>query len=159
MLRLIFSSVETSSDLRSAVSEYESIWNAEGGRISEALEKVTGNVLNEINAIIHRGPSSSGVDGEPLFLRFDYPRDTKLATLIHELSHRYIDRLAPEGWDSHQVLNLFLYDVWSDLYSKEFADNEVEVEKKRGERYQKSWDWALKMTRDEREEKLREVLK
>jgi hypothetical protein len=40
-------------------------------------------------------------------------------------------RRRPPGLDEHRVLFLFLYDVWEKLDGKGFADEQVEVEKRR----------------------------
>jgi hypothetical protein len=54
---------------------------------------------------------------------------------------------------------LYLYDVWSKLYGKEFADRMVEVEKKRKGiyDYESAWNWALSMTAQERAARLRQI--
>lgn len=46
--------------------------------------------------------------------------------------------------------NLALYDIWLELKGKDFADEEVKVESSRTEMYQQAWNWALKMTGEER---------
>jgi hypothetical protein len=80
-------------------------------------------------------------------MRASYPPETKEATFIHELGHRHLAQLkwrSPE-LDEHRVLFLVLYDVWESLYGQGFADEQVEVEKRRQGvyDYKTAWEWAL----------------
>jgi hypothetical protein len=54
--------------------------------------------------------------------------------------------------DEHRVLFLILYDVWERLYGKGFADEQVEVEKRRRGVYDyaAAWEWALAQSQEER---------
>ena len=87
----------------------------------------------------------------------------KKATLVHELGHRLNVQLhkRPGDIDEHRILFLYLYEVWTALYGKDFANRMVEVEKKRKGLYdyESAWNWALALTRDERAAKLREIVK
>jgi len=95
-------------------------------------------------------------------MRASYPAGTKKATLIHELGHRHIMQLRwrPSELDEHQVLFLFLYDVWERLYGKEFAAEQVEVEKKRKGvyDYEAAWAWALAQSKEERVQRFKEIV-
>ena len=77
-----------------------------------------------------------------------------------ETGHRHISQLEkrPEGIDEHSVLFLILYDIWVDLYGNKFADEQVEVEKKRRGPYPAAWTYALSMTREERKKKFAEFV-
>ncbi len=59
--------------------------------------------------------------------------------------------------DDHRVLYLFLYDVWTRLYGRAFADRMVAIERRIPGRYSydAAWTWALSMTREERRARLR----
>jgi hypothetical protein len=59
--------------------------------------------------------------------------------------------------DDHRLLYLFLYDVWTDLYGRDFADRMVSIERRipGGYDYDAAWTWALAMTRAERQARLR----
>ena len=96
-------------------------------------------------------------------LRASYPEDVKKATLLHELGHRLISQLTnrPKEIDEHRVLFLYLYEVWTNLYGSRFADDMVEVEKKRRGRYdyESAWMWALAMSKGERAIKFKEVVR
>jgi hypothetical protein len=47
-----------------------------------------------------------------------------------------------------------LYDVWSDLYGKDFTERMVSIERRIGRSYEEAWAWALTMTREERRARL-----
>ena len=142
-----------------AVEEYEAIWKEEGDRIVSALEMATGLRMETgpIRAIVCECVSYSGYRETPMQLRASYPAATKRGTLVHELSHRLISDVAPEGVDQHQVIFLFVYDVWVELWDKEFADAQVLVES--GRRglydYESAWRDALALGAAGRRERWR----
>jgi hypothetical protein len=145
-----------------AAKEYQDIWRAEGSRIIEAMESVSGmkTVEKEIKAIVYEGVSFSGFEERPMKLRASYPADVKKATLIHELGHRFVARVpGTQEIDAHRVLFLILYDIWVKLYGKEFADKSVEVERKRKGLYdyEAAWKWALSLSAEERASKFKEL--
>jgi hypothetical protein len=139
-----------------AAKEYQSLWEAEGSRIIAAMEHVSGLTFpeREIKAVVYEGISQAGSGGRPMRMRASYPAATKKATLIHELGHRHLAQLRrrPPGVDEHRVLFLVLYDVWEQLYGKGFADEQVEVEKRRRGVYDyaAAWVWALAQSPEER---------
>src|SRR5262245_42550855 len=73
-----------------ATKQYEAIWSAEGRKMIEAMEAVSGLKFlePEVQAIVFEGPSNSGYKEKPMMLRASYPEDVKKATLVHELGHR-----------------------------------------------------------------------
>ncbi|HEX8160430.1 MAG TPA: hypothetical protein VF538_00915 [Pyrinomonadaceae bacterium] len=143
-----------------ATKEYQDIWNSEGKRIIEAMERVSGIKFteNDIRAIVYEGVSWSGFGNDPMKLRASYPPGVKKATLIHELGHRLLARLPKtKEMDEHRVLFLALYDIWESLYGKDFADKMVEVERKRRGLYdyESAWKWALSLSKEERATKFK----
>jgi hypothetical protein len=132
-----------SSRFDSAAEEYREIWRTEGERISAALRQATGLQMETgpIRAIVFNGISSSGYPGWPMRMRADLAPDTKRATLVHELAHRLISPLTPRRFDDHPVIFLFVYDVWVDLWGREFADQQVQVESSRRGRYDYAGAW------------------
>jgi hypothetical protein len=148
-----------------ATRRYQDIWNAEGLKMIEAMQIVSGLRFQEkeISAIVFEGASSSGFGDTPMKLRASYPDEVKKATLIHELGHRLIIQLKdrPKDLDEHRVLFLYLYDVWTKLYGKSFADRMVEVEKKRKGiyDYETAWNWALSLSEKDRAARFREIVK
>lgn len=154
-----------STRLLSAAAEYQRLWEAEGERIVEEFAAATGLRFAEdaIDARVFEGVSQSN----PLRLRASYDQETKLGTLIHELAHRLVrggGRGAPgvdtpdRGQDSHELIDLFLFDVWTDLYGAGFFRRQVEIESQRRPMYREAWGVTLKLDREERSEKLQALL-
>ena len=151
-----------STEFASATDEYRAIWKADGDRISDALYEATGLVLDNgpIGAIVFEGVSSSGYHADPMHLRASYPPDTKRATLVHELGHRLVSDVAPGGADQHKIIFLFVYDVWTKLWGREFADAQVAVESERRGiyDYEAAWRDALALGADGRAKRWSELL-
>jgi hypothetical protein len=158
-----------------ATDEYRRIWAAEGGRIIAAMEEMTTLKFPErnIKAEIFEGPSNAGlrfnregvpVGGSgPMVFRASYPAEEKKGTLVHELGHRMNAQIKkrPQDVDEHRLLFLYLYDLYDNLYGKEFADREVAFGKtlKGLYDYETAWNWALAMSRDERFSRFGEIVK
>ena len=143
-----------------AAAEYDALWKAEGERMLDAMERITGITFTErdIKAVIFERASFSGYGDRPMHLRASYPADVKKATLIHELLHRMLGRVkTTDEIDEHRKLFLVLYDIWVRLYGKEFADQNVAVESKRKGLYdyESAWKWALAMSPEERAAKFK----
>jgi hypothetical protein len=148
----------------SSLREYRAIWAEDGGRIIRAMESVSGLrfmaphyadtsiVVNLVDAA-----ANSGYRERPMRMRFNYPTDTKKATLIHELGHRLQSHLFRRE-DEHFELFLWIYDVWVDLYGQQFADAQVAVEKRRGGVYPAAWDRALALDRAGRQARWRAII-
>jgi hypothetical protein len=143
-----------------ASGEYRQLWEADGARIVAVMERVTGLAFPAapIGAIVSEGRPMTAYDGRTIRLRASYSADYKKATLVHELGHRLALAFPRrDGLDDHRLLYLFLYDAWSDLYGRDFADRMVGIERRipGGYDYDSAWTWALAMTRDERQARLR----
>jgi hypothetical protein len=161
---MTFSPQEKTPVFNAAVDEYRAIWSAEGNRIIGGMEQISKLKFPEkgVKAQIYEGPSFSGRGGAPMRLRASYKSDEKKGTLVHELGHRMNAQLAirPQELDEHRLLFLYLYDLYVDLYGKEFADKEVAFGKtlKGLYDYEAAWNWAMAMTREERLAKFAEVV-
>jgi hypothetical protein len=159
-----------------ATRQYQAIWDADGKRIVQTMERISGLEFmeTEIQAIVFEGVSQSGSVDSPMKLRASYPAEVKKATLVHELGHRLSFPLrfylgTQKELDGHRILYLYLYDVWVSLYGQSFADQQVAVEKGRtvptvfrwlaGYDYRSAWDWALEMSATERSSKLEAVIR
>ena len=139
---------------------YRRLWRAEGERIVAALERMSGFAFPDrpLEIILRDGRPMTGFGCSAIRLRGTYTGPVAVGTLIHELGHclsAAIPRTAE--LDDHQLLYLFLYDVWTDLYGRDFADNMVRLERRipTGYDYDAAWTWALAMTREERQARLR----
>jgi len=148
-----------------AAAEYRRLWDVEGDQVVEQLAAATGLRFAEIaiDAIVFEGMSQS----HPLRLRASYDSETKLATLIHELAHRLVQGharpgAAHDGADqqrqSHELIDLFLFDVWADLYGEPFARRQVDIESQRRSVYRDAWQVTLELDRASRAAKLRSLL-
>ncbi|MBV8687796.1 MAG: hypothetical protein JOZ90_05725 [Alphaproteobacteria bacterium] len=140
--------------------EYRRLWRSEGARIAAALEAETGLAFppEPIDVIVEEVRPMTSYDGRTIWLRASYSPAYKKGTLVHELGHRLALTLENHGGlDDHRLLYLFLYDSWTDLYGRDFADHMVSIERRIGPNYDAAWTWALAMTREERRERLRRL--
>jgi hypothetical protein len=160
-LRLEF--VPESDAFTDAAAEYRSIWNADGARIVEVMERLTGLEFEAgpVAIVVYEGTSFSGYRDIPMRLRASYARSTKQATLVHELAHRLISELVPGTFEDHPIIFLFVYDAWVGLWGSEFANREVAVESaRRGPSdYAGTWRRVLALTVGERAEQFGQFLK
>jgi hypothetical protein len=149
--------VPVSPEFSAANAEYRRIWESDGARIVAALERSAGISFppGPIEAIVSEGRPMASYDGRTIRLRAGYSPAYKKAALVHELGHRLAFAL-PGGaeLDDHRLLYLFLYDAWTELYGRAFADRMASIERRIGPAYESAWDWALAMTREERQARL-----
>ncbi len=145
-----------------ATEDYRRIWRDDGPLIVAAMEAATGQPFprSEIEVLVRDGAPMISFDGRTIRLRASSRPAYMKATLVHELGHRLAMTLprSPE-LDDHRLLYLFLYDVWTDLYGQDFADRMVAIERRIGAHYDydAAWTWALAMTREERQARLRDL--
>ena len=152
----------SAESFRTATEEYRDIWSKEGSRIVSAMEKATGIRFEPgpIEVSIYEGTSYAGErGGRPMVLRASYAPETKRGTLVHELAHRLAADVPFKG-DHHELIFLFVYDVWVDLWGKPFADGQVRIEglRKGLVDYEGVWKRTLAMPADERARRLKEIL-
>jgi hypothetical protein len=157
--------IHQSDSFAAAAQEYTRLWASEGDRIVRVMEHVSGLAFvysafadTAITAIVFEGVSNSGYRESPMKLRASYPLDTKREAIIHELGHRLQAGLFRHDEEEHGPLFLWIYDVWVELYGREFADAQVEVEKLRRGPYPKAWDEALALTPAERATRWRAIV-
>lgn len=165
MLNINFIPLFDDKELIDAVKEYKKIWEKDGEKIIQTLEKVSGLSFSEkrIGAIVYEGVSYSGrTTSDPMKLRANYSDNMKKATLVHELGHRLLFNIKnqPKDLDEHQVFYLILYDVWTELYGEKFANEQVKIESARKGLYdyKSAWEWVLSMNKEERVEKFKKIL-
>jgi hypothetical protein len=148
---------------RAATDEYRAIWAKEGPRIVASMERITGLGFEPgpVPVTVYEGTSFSGQrGGPPMVLRASYPEPTKRGTLVHELGHRLVADVPFKG-EHHELIFLFVYDVWVDLWGKPFADEQVAVESQRRGLvdYEGIWKKTLAMSQTERASRLQQILK
>jgi len=134
---------------------YAEIWRADGPRIVAALEARSGMVFppDPIEVIVSEGRPMASYDGRLIRLRASYSPAYKKATLVHELGHRLALALPRRAeLDDHRLLYLFLHEVWSDVYGRDFADRMVAIERRipGGYDYDAAWSWALDQAPEQR---------
>jgi len=157
--------VPQSDSFAASARDYERMWAAEGPRIVAAMERVSGLTFissvyadTAITANVLERASNSGFRASPMQLRASYSADTKKATIIHELGHRLQSGLFRREEEEHGPLFLWIYDVWVELYGREFADAQVVIERARGGPYPKAWDEAMALTAEQRAARWRELI-
>jgi hypothetical protein len=139
---------------------YRELWRAEGERIVAALERESGVAFPDrpLEIILRDGRPMTGFGCSAIRLRGTYTGPVAAGTFVHELGHCLATGLQRTAEvDDHRALYLFLYDVWTDLYGRDFADEMVRLERQIPGPYDyaAAWDWALAMTREQRKARLR----
>jgi hypothetical protein len=141
---------------KSAAGAYRSIWEQDGARIVAALEARTCMRFpeQEVAALVGDEVSHSGGPEHPMGLRASYDLDVKRATLVHELAHRHLWQLTQrlDDVDGHRTLYLILEGVWADVWGEDFAAARVrgETSWRASYDYAAAWDWARRLTLDQR---------
>jgi hypothetical protein len=140
--------------------EYRQLWETDGPRIVAEMEALTGIAFpaQPVEVLVRDGPPMTAFDGRTIRLRARCSPGCKLGTFTHELGHRLALELPRTAEiDDHRLLYLFLYDAWTDLYGQDFADRMVRVERRipGAYDYDAAWSWALAMTREQRQARLR----
>jgi len=143
-----------------AANQYRALWDQEGDRIVEALERHAGLRFPDapIEVLVTDSATMASLDGRTIRIRAGYSRAFAKATFAHEMGHRLSQALPRTAeLDDHRVLYLFLYDVWVDLYGRDFANRMVAIERRfrTNYDYDAAWTWALSMRRAERQDRLR----
>ena len=172
---LTFTPESKTPAFEAAAAEYRAIWQAEGVRVIAEMERLTTLRFPQKNIKIQvfEGTSNAGVllnragvpvgSRDPMWLRASYSADNKKGTLVHELAHRMNLNLRtrPPGLDEHRLMFLYLYDLYVDLYGREFADGQVAFGRtlKGLYDYDAAWTGTLAMTREERASRFAAVLK
>jgi hypothetical protein len=155
---LTFRAIHQATD--PATDEYRQLWCAEGARVIATMERVTGYRYpgGAVDVLVSNNTPMTAFGGRSMALKASYPQYYKRATLVHELGHRLAFTMPRTAdLDEHRMLYLFLYDVWSDLYGAAYAEGMVDIERRIKGRYDyaAAWDWALSMTRGERQARLK----
>ena len=114
-------------DTMLATKAYENIWQTDGEKIVQALEKFSGLQFQqtEIHVIVHDGQSVSGMDGVPMRLNIhNTSLNEKRNALVHELAHRLLfgnGLYAPDDDADADEVRAFLFqgDVLREVFGAE----------------------------------------
>jgi hypothetical protein len=152
----------SADSFRAATEEYRAIWAKEGSRIVASMERISGLRFEKgpVDVSVYEGVSYSGAPGgPPMVLRASYPEPTKRGTLVHELAHRLANDVKVPV-DHHELIFLFVYDAWVDLWGQAFADDQVAIESKRTGivDYAAIWKKTLALPAPERADRLKEFI-
>ncbi|MFH1175648.1 MAG: hypothetical protein V1698_02915 [bacterium] len=164
MISIKFNPDSEKQEIVKSVKEYQEIWDKEGDKIVQAIEKVSGFSFAEaeIEAVVYEGAGHSN----PFQLNATYSKEVKKGKLMHELCHRLvsdnniivkINNSKDKTLEIHKLLYLILYDVWSEAGDEEFARAMVEIESRRSSVYENAWVWALNLSKEERAKKFRDA--
>ena len=133
------------------LAEYKHLWSTCGSDVIAALEHTSRLHFAEpeLLVLLVNDSSHSGSRNVPAMkLRYNYSKDVKLGTLMHELGHRLLFQLRANhpALTEHQKLYLFLLDAWVHIKGPAFHDVMVSVESQRSERYSSDIKWATRLT-------------
>ena len=145
-----------------SAEQYRQLWRAEGERIVAALERESGLTFPDrpLEIILRDGRPMTGFGCSLMRLRGNATGPHATGTFVHELGHCLAATLPRRAdIDDHRLLYLFLYDTWTALSGRDFADEMVAIERQipLAYDYSAAWDWALAMTRAQRQLLLRAV--
>lgn len=155
-------------DFEKAAKEYGKIWQGEGDRIVNVIEKISGLKFREkiINAITHK----YGSWAHPLGLQSNLSPEHKKKSIVHELCHRLMrgNDLEPKNKNytienTHRQIDLILFDILCALYGEGAAKENIKFETSLWTRegispYETAWNWALSMTKEERQKEFKKYL-
>ncbi|MDQ2932998.1 MAG: hypothetical protein M3Q80_01300 [bacterium] len=145
-------------DYSQAIKEYEEIWNTWGTKIIQAWEKELGFTFEEkkMVALIWSGISHC----PPLCLRDDYEFERRKSVITHEIGHLLLNRKMKKvsSLEVHKTMYLVLYDIFCNLYGKEYADSTVLLDNEWSPMYKEAWEYALSFkTREERKAEFEKI--
>lgn len=78
--------------------------------------------------------------------------------MVRSKSLKILKLIKKSTEELHKVIDLILYDIWTDLLGKEGAEDNKEVEIGYGNLdYKRTWEWALSFSKEERAKKFQEM--
>lgn len=157
--------------LSEAADEYRKVWEKEGDKIVSEIEKISGLKFTRkfLNAIVWLEPYAWSY---PLALSYLSPEKHKKMDIAHELCHRLMiqNKIQSKPFtrlNTHKQIFLILCDVLLNLYGEEQTKKQIEAEigiwtktggKKEDNPYKEAWDYATKMTKEERQSEFKKYL-
>jgi len=166
-LAIHFDSLIDHEVLSKAAKEYQAIWKEDGSKIVKIMEQISGLRFldRHIEAFVYYGMSYSGKNLHmPMLIYACNSLDGRRAVLTHELGHRLLFNIDLSKTDclQHQPLFLILYDIWTELYGKGFADAQVKYDMNvKWIRIdpKKVWNSVLKLSKEKRTQLFASIVK
>jgi len=158
-MNLKFKLESSDNEIKQATKEYQEIWDKDGQNIISTIERVSGLSFpkEDINVTIKEKPSR--VEYGQITLRASYPYNIKKSTLVHELIHILIpNKIIKEFDEPHNVIYLILFDIWQEIFGKEYAIKSVNFERSLSPRYDKCWSNVLKLSNRQRIIKFKSII-
>lgn len=161
---------DESFEVQLARLQYQQFWDANEAQIKESFYRHTGLRFRQqiITVHVHNGYwSRAGVQGVPMRLTCHFGKNTGPGiVLLHELAHRLLmgHDIAPSGvaanrtYTYHRQIDLFLFDIWSDIFGETLAVQAVEAEQAISFAYEVAWDWALGKSSSQRQATLKRII-
>jgi len=168
-MRVNFYPDSDNKDFLKAAEEYKKIWSSDGEKIVRTIERISGLKFKEklLNVIVYHKRSWA----LPMCLYDSMSTDQRKRALIHELCHRIligngIEKVTKDltsfveiqggRLNSHVLIDLIFFDILEELYGYDFAMDCVKYEiyawgSETDNIYKDAWDWALKLTKEERQ--------
>jgi len=167
MLEIRFRPDSDEPPIVSAAAEYKRLWEAESEKIVRQFATTTGLTfaVHAMDARVFEGTQPV----RPALTSRELRQGNEAFTLIHELAHCLVQGHGARSAGSldrpdrqrenHELIDLFLFDVWADLYGQTFARRQVDVESRRRPMYRELWAATLTLDRVGRAERLQVLLR
>lgn len=160
MLKITFRAEQDYPEIQTAVEHYSKLWDEIGSTVLRAAKQVSGLGFQskQLEAIVYDGVSQS----HPLKLQATTNHQRSRGDLVHELMHILLtdNNIHSDVIDdpnhtrrAHKLLDLILFDVYVGVFGREFAREQVALERSQSPDYEQAWDWVLAMGPAERKTK------
>ena len=172
MVRLVFDiNLDQPLEHMLALGRYQKFWDEYKDKVEQSFYNQTGLKFKQKKITvkaIDKGTSRAGNSHSPMELSINKVIMAEAgANLLHELAHRLVigngidtnDEDRAWVYHCHRYIDLFLYDVWVDVLGKKAADKALSQERTNTyDYYRKAWDWAMSMSFEERQQKLKHLI-
>lgn len=159
MLTVFFESSSNEKAMYQAAESYRILWKDNGEKIVKSIEEIShiAFTTSSISFRIVNGPSRS----HPPELRGNQGSFAKKEAITHELCHILLrdNNLKAKQFNTslslgiHMVIDLILYDIFTDVWGQKFAREAVRLESKHSQVYRKAWKWATGFSKEQRARK------
>lgn len=166
MLNISFKADQDYPEIQASAEHYRKLWEELGPTVERVARQVTGLEFQtkQIEAVVYDGVSQS----HPLKLQATTNHQRSRGDLVHELMHILLtdNNIHSDVIDdpnhtrrAHKLLDLILFDIYVGVFGREFARDQVALERSQSPDYEQAWDWALAMGPAERKAKFEKLTK